>query len=273
MNFLKPISIAEGFFRSISASRRCLPDFIIIGGQKCGTGSLFKYLVQHPQILPSFKKEVHYFDLNFNKGINWYRKHFPLLSQKSSSQITGEASPYYLFHPLAAARIAKALPHVKIIALLRNPSDRAVSHYHMEKRKGREALSMEEAFEAEKKRVEQEYHHLETGEISYSFNCHRFTYKKRGLYLEQLERYERLFPQNQMLVLSSEDFFTDTLKTLRKVFSFLEVDLNFTPGNLAPKGTGGYNKTHTLPVYHRLKSYFAPHNKKLFEKYGVGRNW
>ena len=118
------------------------PNFLIIGAQRCGTTSLYNYLIQHPQIVPSSKKEVHFFDLNFHLGQSWYEKHFP---EVSDNILTGEASPYYIFHPLCPKRIFDYDPSVKLIVILRNPIDRAYSHYRHIVRLGHEPLKFEDA--------------------------------------------------------------------------------------------------------------------------------
>src|SRR5690606_12836808 len=83
------------FWRKKLANKNLqMPDFLIIGAQKCGTTSLYRYLIQHPQIEPAIKKEIHYFDLNYNKPIQWYLNQFPALKTQSD-RITGEATPYY----------------------------------------------------------------------------------------------------------------------------------------------------------------------------------
>src|SRR5438552_2173012 len=97
------------------------PQFIIIGAQRCGTTSLYNYLIKHADVMPAATKEIHFFDLNYRKGIDWYYSQFP---DHYHGRITGEASPYYLFHPHVAGRIKAALPGVKLIVLLRNPTDR-----------------------------------------------------------------------------------------------------------------------------------------------------
>ncbi|MFO7955055.1 sulfotransferase family protein [Thioalkalivibrio sp.] len=137
-------------------SKRGLPDFIIIGAQKSGTTSLYAYLSQHPQLFPSSTKEVHFFDGGldpsvdtFKKGMPWYRAHFPLRKNMGANQRTFEASPLYIFNPLAPERIANVVPNVKIIALLRNPTERAISHFFHERRRGREPLAIDEALEKE----------------------------------------------------------------------------------------------------------------------------
>jgi hypothetical protein len=145
---------------SLTRGMRLLPDFIIIGGQRCGTTSLFNYLTQHPDVFPSCPKEVHYFSIHYHKGVNWYRSHFPLVMQKSYVErghdrrfVAGEATPYYIAHPHAPQRIAETVPEAKLIVLLRNPVDRAYSHYHYEVKNGLETLSFAEAIDREDERL------------------------------------------------------------------------------------------------------------------------
>ena len=129
--------------RLVTAPQHALPDFLLLGAQKAGSTSLYVHLMQHPQIIGVARKELHFFDYKSALGSWWYRTNFPTkaeMAQRSAALgkpvLTGEASPYYLFHPHAARRIARLLPDVKLIALLRNPVDRAFSHYHHEVRGG-----------------------------------------------------------------------------------------------------------------------------------------
>mgnify|MGYP006439820863 CR=1 FL=1 len=154
-NIIKLLLLA----RKINSNNRVLPNFIIVGAQKAGTTSLFRYLTSHPQIKAPFKtKEIHFFDGglesedNYKKGLKWYKSHFPLKS-KMYNKLTYEASPLYLFHPCAPKRIKKDIPDVKIIILLRNPVERSISHYFHELRKGRERLTVDEAFRKEEDRL------------------------------------------------------------------------------------------------------------------------
>ena len=113
-----------------------LPDFVIIGAQRCGTSSLYSYLIEHPQIAPATRKELHYFDLNYAAGDEWYRSQFPQFPDTPFDgrlTVTGEASPYYLFHPMAAERCASVVPDAKLIVMVRDPVERAYSHYHHER--------------------------------------------------------------------------------------------------------------------------------------------
>src|SRR5687768_14227353 len=110
------------------ASRResRLPDFLIIGAQKCVTTYLYRTLVEHPLVLPALRKEVHFFDNGYRRGLAWYRGYFPV---RAGADISGEASPYYFFHPHAPRRIKECVPGVKLILLLRHPVMRAYSHF------------------------------------------------------------------------------------------------------------------------------------------------
>ena len=137
-------------YRLLTSSLRSLPEFLVIGGQKCGTTSLHRYMKQHPNIIPPYKKDSGYFDANYYRGFSWYRAFFPLRSQMDKLRTggqhytTGEVTTTYIHHPLAAGRAAKALTgEVKIIALLREPAARAYSHYQHMVRTGREDLSFE----------------------------------------------------------------------------------------------------------------------------------
>src|SRR3954447_18625468 len=107
--------------RRPTARWRMVPDFLIIGAQRAGTTSLFHYLQRHPSVMQSSIKEVHYFDGSYNRGRRWYLSHFPLRRATSGGRITGEATPYYLFHPTVPTRVAVDFPDVKLIAILRDP--------------------------------------------------------------------------------------------------------------------------------------------------------
>jgi hypothetical protein len=123
-------TMREKYHTALDSGPDALPAFIIVGTQKGGTSSLYSYLCTHPEVWPATKKEVHFFDNHFSETEEWYRSHFPSrLKLKLTGRITGEASPYYLFHPLAPRRMADVAPKAKLIMLLRNPVKRAISHY------------------------------------------------------------------------------------------------------------------------------------------------
>jgi len=263
-------------YRQVTWSARGLPNFIIIGAQKSGTTSLFAYLCQHPQLLPPFKKEVHFFDGglsphedSFKKGKPWYYAHFPLRNRIAADQKTFEASPLYIFNPLAPQRIADLIPEVKIITLLRNPTERAISHYFHERRKGKEPLTIYEAFQEEERRLEPV---IKDGDHKNRVFIHQ-SYKTRGLYKEQLERYFRYFSKEQILVIPSEEFFAKPDMCLKRVFEFVGVDPEYRVSNLMPRNVANNKSEVTPSVSEYLDSFFEPHNQALYEMVGVDYGW
>lgn len=257
---------------------RALPDFIIIGAMRGGTTSLYMYLIQHPRVARAFRKEIHFFDLGYWRGLNWYRAHFPSLPYGyimrllwRRNLITGESTPYYMFHPLAPRRIAETLPHVKLIVLLRNPVDRAYSHYWHAVNMGREALSFEEAVKSEPKRLRGEREKLVDDEAYHSPAYQVHSYLARGVYVDQLERWRALFREEQMLILCSEEFFEDPEASLIQVFGFLGLEA------CPLKKLRRYNEIRypdmDRSVRARLEEYFRPHNLRLYEYLGRDFGW
>lgn len=249
-----------------------MPDFVIIGAQKCGTTFLYHLLGQHPHVQTAAKKEVHYFDRHFGKSIEWYRSHFPPPTWKGGRRsITGESSPYYLFHPHAARRMAQVVPEARLIALLRNPIDRAYSHYHQEAGRGHEPLTFEEAIGAEEARLRGERDRMLEDEHYASFNYQNFSYLSRGIYVDQLVEWSRFFGGDQMLVLKSEDLFDRTPYALKPVLGFLGLP------DWEPEASEPCLKARYPPIdpatRQRLRDYFEPHNRRLYECLGVDFGW
>ncbi|HKJ01381.1 MAG TPA: sulfotransferase, partial [Longimicrobiales bacterium] len=172
----------------------------------------------------------------------------------------GEASPYYLFHPLAADRIADLLPGVGLIALLRDPVARAYSHYRHSVRLGYEALSFEAALEAEEGRL--------AGAAPSSFAHQHFSYQARGRYAEQLARYARRFAPHRMLALTSEAFFADPGPTLRRVLDFLDLDA-WAPSAFPVHNRGSEGSDAPAGVFQRLRADFEPWNRRLARDFAV----
>ncbi len=246
-----------------------IPFFIIIGAQKGGTSSLFYYLSQHPQLnLPSVK-EIHFFDNNYNKGINWYKQQFPRSFQSGIK--TGEASPYYLFHPHVPERVFNCCPAVKFIVMLRNPIDRAYSHYMMQRKRGIEHLSFEEAFESEGKRIMRETKKLLDNPEYKSVIHQQRSYFERGKYYTQVMRWMDYFPAEQFLFVQSESFFENPIKELSRIFTFLNIK-NETSVNLSPQNTNEY-KTMNIEIRILLTKYYTQEIEKLSGLLGENYSW
>jgi hypothetical protein len=262
----------------MSQSLRVLPDFIIIGAQRSGSTSLYKYLIQHPGVLPGSMKEVHFFDAHYQKGVSWYRSFFPLAAtmQKMADShdgivLTGEATPYYLFYPHAPQRIHDTLPKVKLIAILRNPVERAYSHYQHEVQLGVEQLSFSEAIEREKSEIPAETKKILEDEMYLSFSHQNYSYLSRGRYIEQMELWGQHIPMKDLLVLKSEDLFTKPGRVLQQACDFLGVEY---------EDSSDFQVHNSLPyqdldpeMHAYLSEYFRPFNARLYDFLDMDFNW
>lgn len=250
---------------------RMLPSFLIVGGQRCGTTSLFKLLTGHPQIRkPLLRKGIHYFDTDFAKGPAWYQAHFPLNAGKSDA-ITGEASPYYLFHPAIPGRIHDLLPDAKIIALVRDPVERAVSHHKHEVRRNFETLNLEDALAAEESRLAGEAEKLMSDARYSSFDHQHFSYVARGQYADQVERYLNLFGRENVLVIESEDLWSSPKPILEEVLEFLGLD-TWQPSEFPHMNA---TKPSQIPpqIHEYLAGQFSASNRRLEELLGRTFSW
>ena len=269
-----------------------LPDFAIIGARKAGTTFLYNLLVRHPHVQPAAVKEVHYFNsLIEEEGVEWYRQCFPAPRHKEGRRIiTGEATPY-LPHPLAPERMARVVPEARLIALVRNPVERAYSDYQHVVRRGQEPLTFEEAIEVEEaaleakkeakksrpfgKRPGKRSEALEGEESGVGSGGHR-GYLSRGIYVDQLLRWRRFFGKEQMLVLKSEELFGRAPETLKLVLDFLELP-EWEPGaweeTPEKRNQGNYERRMDPATRQRLERFFEPHNRRLYEYLGVDLGW
>jgi hypothetical protein len=197
----------------LSAPDRHLPDAILGGAQKSGTTALHRLLEAHPQIfVPARPQEIHYFDLeeNYRRGQPWLSAFF---AARGAEPVAFQTSPLYLYEPAAPGRIAAALPEARLLFILRNPVDRAYSHYWHEVRYGWEPLPFEAALAREPER------------LAGGFEARRhFSYLDRGRYATQLRRYFDHFPPERILVLQSEDLERRPEWVARRAAAFLGVD-------------------------------------------------
>lgn len=243
------------------------PDYLILGAQKSGTSTLFKLLSDHPEIHNPYTKELHYFDWHYNHSFFWYRSHFPI----NWGKITGEATPIYLFHPEVPSRIKAVLPQCKFIVILRNPVDRAYSHYQMVVRKGFEKLSFEDAIKAEPERMHQALEDMRNTDAYYSPELQMFSYLSRGKYHEQLERWFALYPKNSFHVLSFENYINNTQEGFDRICDFLGIPLS-TIHTVPRINADSYDDINSA-LRTQLNNYFAPHNESLFALLGTNFPW
>ena len=261
-----------GRWRLITSPWRRWPDFLIIGTQRGGTTSFYEYLCRHPLVAPATEKEIHYFDFQSARGPAWYRAHFPW--RWPARRITGEASPFYLFHPGVPARVRALLPGVRLLVLLRDPVERAHSHFRLQRRARIEPLaSFEEALDAELFRLAGEPEKMARGDDYYSYNYQHYSYLARGHYAPQLARWLQYVSREQLLVLSSEAFYAQPEAAFDRACRFL--GLPAAPeARLNPPRLNHQPGEPMLPATRaRLQSHFAPHNAELARLLGESFDW
>jgi hypothetical protein len=265
-------------FRRLTSRWRTLPDFLIIGAMKCGTTSLYYYLTRHRGVAPVERKELHFFDRGYHRGIEWYKSHFLLRGEKFYRRhlrrrrwLAGEATPLYLFHPLAPERIKRTLPEAKLIVLLRNPVDRAYSHYQHQVRAGKERLSFAEAIEREPERLRGEIEKMRADGSYDGVSYRRFSYLARGRYAEQLRVWFGLFAREQMLVLNSEELFQNPSQTVARTLEFLKLPAK--QSRRYPTYNEGRYARMDAKMRQQLIEYFRPHNQALYDLLGKDFGW
>jgi hypothetical protein len=232
-----------------------------------------------PRLFPAWNtKTSHYFEENWHRGEQWYRSHFPtdrrrqaLERRHGAPPRVGEAAPLYMFHPLAPGRVHDLMPRVRLITLLRDPVERAYSHWKERRTEGREPLGFAEALAAEPERTAGERDRLIADPALFSEPYDWHTYRARGRYLEHLEPWLELFPREQMLFLPSETLYRDPAGSYAEVLRFL---------GLPPHDLGRYevfNDRKSSPmdpaVRAELVEYYRPHNEALSRRLGLRFDW
>ena len=208
-----------------TSNRSLLPGFLCVGAQKAGTTTLQKLLWHHPKIHLPAKKEIHFFSLHYDKGLDWYGNQFLGATDKSC---VGEITPYYLFHPYAAERIFNSLGSIKIIILLRDPVSRAISHYGHSCNLGFEDLLLEEALMVESQRLEGADVILQKPDGVHKKH-QECSYLNRSLYRNQVYRYWEYFGRENVYILPSEALFSKPWESLQKIYQFLQIESHAMP--------------------------------------------
>jgi hypothetical protein len=240
-----------------------LPDFLLIGETKSGTTSLFNYLIKHPQIIDTFgngdvvdksyiTKEIRFFDRYYHKGIEWYKSCFP---ETKTNEITGEATPMYLYRSMVPFRVKKHIPNSKFILLLRNPVDRLYSnfqHYY--------------------KWVPNWAKQYPTFEV-YLDNCNDRDYFmiEKGLYFSNLQKWLKLFPRDQFFIESTENMSSNPQKTYSSVLNFLGVD-DFIINDFKIFRENEY-KIMKKQTRNLLEEFYKPYNEDLYRFLNYDLNW
>ena len=246
------------------------PNFVIIGAPKSGTTTLYHRMCRHPRILPALHKELFYFTgRNYAAGRFWYRRHFPTALERRG-KITGEATPTYLFDPLAPPRARAEIPHAKLIVVLRNPIDRAYSEYHMRLKNHRESMTFEDALDCEERRVAGHWDLAARDPSHVPYGALWHSYAGHGIYADALARWRGLFDPRRMLVLDSADLRSRGQQTLDSVFEFLGLE----PCDVGDENLNEMAYPPMAPsTRRRLADFFRPHNERLYEMLGRRFDW
>tara|TARA_B100000902_G_C27318651_1_gene922873 strand:+ start:1855 stop:2754 length:900 start_codon:yes stop_codon:yes gene_type:complete len=230
------------------------PNFIIIGAMKSATTSLYTYIKQHPNVFMTKIKEPMFFN-NLNKKydfiikgkkskkITTFDEYYALFKDVMHEKAIGEASPSYLYNEQCAQLIKKHLPKTKIIAIIRQPVERAYSNYLHAKRADREPINnFEDAFNSEESRIKKKWSPL-------------YHYKSQGLYYKQLKKYYNLFDKKQIKIILFQDLINNPKKTTKEVFNFLEVDDTFTSDTSIKANVSGVPKGLTGWIIMKMRKY------------------
>ena len=242
---------------------------------KCGTTSLYYDICEHPCTSPAAYDEIGFFDSNFHLGLNWYRSMFPTkrriedIRRKEGVAITGEDTPFYFWNPVAAKRIQKLLPNIKLITILRNPIDRAYSEYQDLVSSESNSPSFETFIENEIN-TRRKDSSLITEENFEIFN-QKNSYLLKGIYVDQLKIWAGLFPKEQIFTLSTENLNSEPITALESVFQYLNLP-DYKIKNIQRQKQKKYvpMNSQTRKI---LIEFFKPHNERLFKFIGKKFDW
>lgn len=278
MKSMSPGNIGQGAvwrWRWHSAGLRVLPDFLIIGAMKSGTTSLFHYLAQHPELVPACRKEIHYFDQDDASfggrtgSLAWYRSHFPIKVMVPSRSLVYEATPKYLCHARSASRIAHVVPDARLVLSLRNPADRAISHYFHTRCNRPDPESLHAAMSEDVARCAafEAAGNDAPGAPDYT------TYVGRGIYRPQIERFLEYFDRRDLHVFQGERLFENPGPVLTDLFEFLGVRSDRPIRDLTAQHVSQRDKRVWPRTRELLNEFFRPHNERLFELLGERYDW
>lgn len=259
----------------LTAGLRMEPDFIVVGAQRAGTTTMFRVLSEHPDVVrPTLSKGVGYFDLDYARGGRWYRGHFPIRAiaklRTGGRAQAFESSGYYLFHPLAAERIARDLPEVKIVVLVRDPTERAYSAHRHEFARGFETEEFEAALQLEEARLAGEEDRLRTDPGYRSFEHRHHAYRGRSRYARQVQRYLDLLGPDRVFLVDADRFFVDP-SVLSELFGWLGLS-EWLPSTVAQ-----WNAQARAPMEPALRAKldaeFEADDRALAELLGRAPSW
>jgi len=247
------------------------PDFIIIGSQKAATTSLHSFLSNHPQLMASTVKETQYYNMNYERGTQYYLSCFPI---KKNGVQSFESTPDYLDHPLVPKLLHSSKPDTKLIVTLREPVSRAYSHfsfvqgYNAEERE----ISFQEGLSLEETRIKEAMDKLHSDPYNSARHLSNYGYRRKGEYAQHIKRWLEYFPLEHFHFMEFSDITSNNEEAYHQLFHFLGVD-PIKPKRIIKQNVTDYNSTMDVSTKNELKDYFAPHNEELFELIGQRYQW
>lgn len=251
--------------RRATSWMRPLPDAIVVGAMKAGSTSAYALMLEHPLVRGPGGKEVHFLDRHFERGESWYRSHFPA-ALPGRDWVAVESTPYYLSFPLAPARLAELVPDVRLVVLLRDPVERAVSQWKQRSAEGRETRTLAAVLEEERSLPDEV-----TVAPGFDTERHRRQILVHGHYAIQLRRWLAAFGRDQILIVDSRDLFSEPQATMGRVFGFLGLDA-VAVHDVSPRNVGDQRRIDPS-TRAALGAYYRPFNEELFELLGTRFEW
>jgi hypothetical protein len=264
------------WFGMLTSRWRMTPGFIVVGAQRAGTTTLYRVLSEHPSVVrPTVSKGIGYFDVHYSRGMRWYRGHFPLVwwarRKAGPHAVAFESSGYYLFHPLAAQRIAADLPGVRLVVMVRDPVERAYSAHKHELARGFETEPFDKALDLEESRLAGEEERMVSDPSYRSFEHRHHAYLARGRYSEQITRLQAAVGEHRVFIVDADRFFADPQAEFERLRTWLGLpewrpehveQTNARPGvPLSPELRG------------RLCRHFEPYDEALARQMGRLPSW
>jgi hypothetical protein len=273
--------------RILKNSPHAAPNFMVIGTPKSGTTSLFQYLIQHPKIIPSTKKELFYFSGRQAWGLRWYLKQFPKKELKNE-KLAFDGTPTYLYYKDGLKRIARLFPKIKLIISLRDPVERAFSQWNFH-REGSSFLQKHpkaKDIRPFKKAIQEE---LKNNSQVHPY----FQYVCRGVYARYLKNVYSYFNKDQVLLLDFYELKATPQTVLKKITDFLDIEAVYDKfcksseemtdllevkddikhKNLKVYNVSKYEKKMSKETKQFLRSYYRPHNKELEQLTDIKFSW
>ena len=263
---------AQELWGSTTSGLRMLPSFIVVGAQRCGSTTLFRLLSEHPDVVrPTASKGIGYFDVNYGRGLRWYRGHFPLAAGHGPDKVTFESSGYYSFHPLAAGRMATDLPGVRAVMLVRDPVERAHSAYKHEAARGFEDLDFAGALEAEAGGLDGEVERMVADPDYQSFEHRHHAYVGRGRYAEQVARLDAELGRDHVHLVDADRFFADPRTTFGELTDWLGLRPWDAPS--VPQANARPGDLLSEELRDRLRRCFEDSDEALAARMGRAPSW